>query len=184
MINLLKKLKNKKIESELEYYYNNIVLLARDKRLYIQGGVPDTIDGRYELIILHCHLFVNRMILAGSEEKAFAQKLINYMFRDFDRSLREIGVGDLSVGKKIKFMVSSYYGRANTYQKALNKNSQITDEALKNNLYGTINPNQNEVEYMKIYIKNLIRYLSSLKKHDVLICFQNNINFFEGLSDE
>ena len=184
MINLLKKLKNKKIESELEYYYNNIVLLSRDKRLYIQGGVPDTIDGRYELIILHCHLFVNRLIIAGSEEKAFAQKLINYMFRDFDRSLREIGVGDLSVGKKIKFMVSSYYGRANTYQKALNKNSQITDEALKNNLYGTINPNQNEVEYMKIYIKNLIRYLSSLKNHDVLICFQNNINFFEGLSDE
>ncbi len=184
MINLLKKLKNKKIESELEYYYNNIVLLARDKRLYIQGGVPDTIDGRYELIILHCHLFVNRLIISGSEEKAFAQKLINYMFRDFDRSLREIGVGDLSVGKKIKFMVSSYYGRANTYQKALNKNSQITDKALKNNLYGTINPNQNEVEYMKIYIKNLIRYLSSLKNHDVLICFQNNINFFEGLSDE
>ena len=184
MLNLFKKFKNKKNNSEIEYYYNNIVLLARNKRLYIQGGVPDTIDGRFELIILHCHLFVNRLILAGIEEKAFAQKLINYMFRDFDRSLREIGVGDLSVGKKIKFMVSSYYGRANTYQKALNKNSQITDEALKNNLYGTINPNQNEVEYMKIYIKNLIRYLSSLKNHDVLICFQNNINFFEGLSDE
>jgi len=184
LINLLKKLKNKKIESELEYYYNNIVLLARDKRLYIQGGVPDTIDGRYELIILHCHLFINRLIIAGSVEKAFAQKLINYMFRDFDRSLREIGVGDLSVGKKVKFMASSYYGRANTYQKALNENSQIIDKALKNNLYGTINPNQNEVEYMKTYIKNLIRYLSSLKNSDVLICFQNNINFFEGLSDE
>ena len=184
MLNLFKKFKNKKNNSEIEYYYNNIVLLARNKRLYIQGGVPDTIDGRYELIILHCHLFVDRMILAGSEEKAFAQKLINYMFRDFDRSLREIGVGDLSVGKKIKFMVSAYYGRANTYQKALNKNSQIIDKALKNNLYGTINPNQNEVEYMKIYIKNLIRYLSSLKNHDVLICFENNINFFEGLSDE
>ena len=184
MINLLKKLKSKKIESELENYYNNIVLLARDKRLYIQGGVPDTMDGRYELIILHCHLFVNRLIIAGSEEKAFAQKLINYMFRDFDRSLREIGVGDLSVGKKIKFMVSSYYGRANTYQKALNKNSQSIDSALKKNLYGTINPNQNEVKYMKIYIKNLITYLSSLKNRDLLICFQNNINFFEGLSDE
>ena len=184
MINLLKKIKSKKIESELEDYYNNIVLLARDKRLYIQGGVPDTIDGRYELIILHCHLFVNRLIISGLEEKKFAQKLINYMFRDFDRSLREIGVGDLSVGKKIKFMVSSYYGRANTYQKALNKNSQIIDKALKNNLYGTIIPNQNELEYMKIYINNLIRYLSSLKNRDVIICFQNNINFFEGLSDE
>ena len=105
MINLFKKLKNKNNDSEIEYYYNNIVLLARNKRLYIQGGVPDTIDGRYELIILHCHLFVSRLILAGLEEKTFAQKLINYMFRDFDRSLREIGVGDLSVGKKIKFMV-------------------------------------------------------------------------------
>ena len=184
MINLFKKLKNKNNDSEIEYYYNNILLLARNKRLYIQGGVPDTIDGRFELIILHCHLFVNRLILAGSEEKAFAQKLINYMFRDFDRSLREIGVGDLSVGKKIKFMVSSYYGRANTYQKALNKHSKIIDKALKNNLYGTISPNKNEVKYMKFYIKNLLRYLSSLKNSDVLICFQNNIDLFEGLADE
>ena len=184
MINLLKKLKNKKNDTEIEYYYNNIVSLARNKRLYIQGGVPDTIDGRYELIVLHCHLFVNRLIIAGSEEKVFAQNLINYMFRDFDRSLREIGVGDLSVGKKVKFMVSSYYGRANSYQKALNKNSEIIDKALKNNLYGTIIPNKNEVKYMKSYIKNLIKYLSSLENSDVLICFQNNINLFEGLSDE
>ena len=168
MINLLKKLKNKKIESELEYYYNNIVLLARDKRLYIQGGVPDTIDGRYELIILHCHLFVNRLIIAGSEEKAFAQKLINYMFRDFDRSLREIGVGDLSVGKKIKFMVSSYYGRANTYQKALNKNSQII-------VLDCVNQKQDILELSEEHIERL-NCTHALLRGNYLNKIYNNVN--------
>jgi len=184
LINFLKIFKNKNNSPKVERFYNDIVLLARNKNLYIHGGVPDTIDGRYELIILHCHLFVKRMIIANSEEKIFAQELINYMFKDFDRSLREIGVGDLSVGKKVKFMVSSYYGRANTYQKALIKNSKIMDEALKNNLYGTITPKKNEVKYMKSYINNLMTYLAFLKNTGVLICFQNNINLFEGLLDE
>ena len=184
MINFLKIFKTNNDITKIENYYNNIVLLARNKKLYIEGGVPDTLDGRFELIILHCHLFVKRLLKAGSEEKVFAQEIINYMFKDFDRSLREIGVGDLSVGKKIKFMVSSYYGRANTYEKAISTNNQIIDEALKKNLYGTSSPNEIEIKYMKSYINNLLMYLNSLKNDEILICFQNNINLFGGITNE
>ena len=168
----------------VEEFYNNIVLLARNKNLYIKGGVPDTLDGRFELIILHFHFFIKRILLLGPKEKLFAQNLINYMFKDFDRSLREIGVGDLSVGKKVKFMVSSYYGRINIYEKSLNKNSNIIDSALKNNLYGTTNVNEYEVKYMKAYINNLIFFLDSLKNNEVLICFKSDINLYKGLSNE
>ena len=56
------------------------------------------------------------------------------MVTDFDRSLREIGVGDLSVGKKIKFMVSAYYGRANAYDKAMKEDNNYLKEVLKKNI--------------------------------------------------
>ena len=184
MIKFLKIFKKNNDITQIEDYYNNIVLLARNQKLYIEGAVPDTLDGRFELIILHCHFFVKRLLKASSKEKIFAQEIINYMFKDFDRSLREIGVGDLSVGKKIKFMVSSYYGRANTYEKAFSKNSNIIHEALKKNLYGTSSPNAREIKYMKFYINNLNVYLNSLENDEILTCFQNNINLFRGISNE
>jgi cytochrome b pre-mRNA-processing protein 3 len=133
---------------------------------------------------LHFHFFIKRILLLGSDEKLFAQNLINYMFKDFDRSLREIGVGDLSVGKKVKFMVSSYYGRINIYEKSLNKKSNIVDSALKSNRYGTTNVNETDVKYMKADINNLIFFLDSLKNNEVLICFEDDINLYKGLSDE
>ncbi|MBH87981.1 MAG: hypothetical protein CMJ12_02350 [Pelagibacterales bacterium] len=184
MINLFKIFKSRDDITRIEKFYNNIVILARNKNLYIEGGVPDTLDGRFELIILHCHLFVKRLLEASSQEKQFAQEIIDYMFKDFDRSLREIGVGDLSVGKKIKFMVSSYYGRANTYQNALIKGGKTLDDALKKNLYGTNTPNEIEIKYIKIYIDNLTKYLASLKNEEILICFQNNVSPFVGIHNE
>ncbi len=184
MMNLFKIFKSKNDIIRIENFYNNIVILARNKNLYIEGGVPDTLDGRFELIILHCHLFVKRLLEAGLEEKKFAQEIIDYMFKDFDRSLREIGVGDLSVGKKIKFMVSSYYGRANTYQNALIKRGKTIDDALKKNLYGTNTPNEIQIQYIKVYINNLIKYLASLKNEEILICFQSKVNPIKGINNE
>lgn len=184
MMNLFKIFVSKEDSTKIENFYNNIVKLARNKKLYIQGGVPDTIDGRFELIILHCHLFIKRLLEASLKEKKFAQDIIDYMFKDFDRSLREIGVGDLSVGKKIKFMVSSYYGRANTYKKAFNKNGKNIDTALKNNLYGTNSPSEIEIKYIKLYINNLIKNLATLKDEEILTCFQNKKNLFKDISND
>ena len=172
---LLKLLKIKQGSSEVKVFYDNVVSLARNEDLYIQGGVPDTLDGRFELIILHCHLFIKKLISLGDEEKLFSQKLINYMITDFDRSLREIGVGDLSVGKKIKFMVSAYYGRANAYDRAIKNNNKTLGDVLKKNLYGTIKPKNAEIIYMEKYIKNFLDLLSSTKNNKVKAFFEDNI---------
>jgi cytochrome b pre-mRNA-processing protein 3 len=161
--------------SEIKIFYDNVVSLARNEDLYIKGGVPDTIDGRFELIILHCHLFIKKLISLGNEEKLFSQNLINYMITDFDRSLREIGVGDLSVGKKIKFMVSAYYGRANAYDRAIKDHNKTLGDVLKKNLYGTIKPKTDEIIYMKKYIKNFLYLLNSTKGDKVKAFFEDKI---------
>ena len=171
----LKLFKKKQDSREVKTFYDNVVSLARNEDLYIKGGVPDTIDGRFELIILHCHLYIKKLISLGNEEKLFSQNLINYMITDFDRSLREIGVGDLSVGKKIKFMVSAYYGRANAYDRAIKDNNKTLGDVLKKNLYGTNKPKSDEVTYMKKYIKNFINILNSTKDDNVKAFFEDNI---------
>jgi len=145
--------------------------------------IPKSFESKLELFQLN--LIIILWYLAKKDSgKKISFNLIQMFICDLEYAIRELGVSDLSVGKKVKFMVSSYYGRANTYQKALIKNSKIMDEALKNNLYGTIAPKKNEVKYMKSYINNLMTYLAFLKNSGVLICFQNNINLFEGLLDE
>tara|TARA_B110000238_G_scaffold23446_1_gene22772 strand:+ start:60 stop:611 length:552 start_codon:yes stop_codon:yes gene_type:complete len=171
----LKFFKNRRDNIEVKIFYDNVVSLARNKDLYIEGGVPDTIDGRFELIILHCHLFIKRLISSGNEEIFFSQTLINYMITDFDRSLREIGVGDLSVGKKIKFMVSAYYGRANAYDRAIKDNNKTLGDVLKKNLYGTIKPKTDEIIYMQKYIKDFLYLLNSTKNDKVKAFFEDKI---------
>ena len=59
--NLLKSFRASQENNEVKKYYNEIVSLARNSKLYIKGGVPDTLDGRFELIILHCHIFIKRL---------------------------------------------------------------------------------------------------------------------------
>ena len=161
--------------NEVKSFYDSIVSLARNPVLYTKGGVPDTLDGRFESIVLHCHLFIRRLVSVGHTEKEFSQKLINYMVTDFDRSLRELGTGDLSVGKKIKFMVSAYYGRANAYDRAIKENSKILDDVLKNNLYGTNVPKDEEIKFIKKYIKNLLSFINSTDDNKVKYFFKNKI---------
>ena len=83
--------------------YDAIVASARQPRFYADLGVPDTLDGRFDMIVLHLFLVLDRM--KGEDEK-FRQNLTDYFFMDMDRSLREIGVGDLSVGKKVRKMAA------------------------------------------------------------------------------
>ena len=97
------------------------------------------------------------------------------MVTDFDRSLREIGVGDLSVGKKIKFMVSAYYGRANAYDKAIKEGNKSLEEVLKKNIYGTVDPKKDEVKYIEKYIKAFLSLLNSTQDDQVKAFFKKNM---------
>lgn len=99
--------------------YDAIVAQARQPDHYLDAGVPDTVEGRFEMIVLHVILMIRRLRGNGDRADSLAQEIVDEMFRDMDRNLREIGVGDLSVGKKVRRLAEAYQGRAKAYDRAL-----------------------------------------------------------------
>lgn len=90
--------------------YNAIVAQSRREVFYVEWGVPDTITGRFDMISLHAALVFRRLRSNERETREFSQNVFDCFFKDMDRSLREMGVGDLSIGKRIEKMGSLFYG--------------------------------------------------------------------------
>ncbi|HWA42889.1 MAG TPA: ubiquinol-cytochrome C chaperone family protein [Hypericibacter adhaerens] len=122
-----------------ERLYAALVEQARQPAFFREGRVPDSLDGRFEMLTLHAFLVLRRLRAEGPAGAALAQRLFDRMFVDMDESLREIGVGDLSVGKRVKAMAKAFYGRSAAYEAALSDpaGSALAD-ALARNLYGTL----------------------------------------------
>lgn len=102
--------------------YEVIVAAARQKRFYAQFLVPDTPLGRYEMLSLHIFLALHRM---RGEHKALAdlaQEIADEFFKDVDHSLRELGIGDQGVPKRMKKLARMFYGRVAAYGEALDAN--------------------------------------------------------------
>ena len=99
--------------------YAAIVAQSRQPALYTDLGVADSVDGRYDMLVLHMALVLRRLSAGGERAAAVGQELCDLMFRELDRSLREIGVGDMSVPKRIKGLAKMFYGRAEAYGAAL-----------------------------------------------------------------
>jgi cytochrome b pre-mRNA-processing protein 3 len=126
--------------------YAQLTDQARTPVFYRAFGVPDSLDGRYEMVALHAFITLRRLRRDGAATEALAQALFDAMFADMDRSLREIGVSDLSVGKRIKEMARGLYGRIAAYESALaaEPGAAAGDDplaaALARNVYGTVAP--------------------------------------------
>ncbi len=112
--------------------YEAIVAAARHPAFYAQWSVPDTLDGRFDMVALHTFLVLDR--LKGAQS-GFRQALVDEFFRDMDRSLRELGVGDLSVGKKVRKMAEAFYGRVAAYDAALAAGGAELVDAVARNLF-------------------------------------------------
>ena len=124
MMRFLRLFARQRPETNVRAVYEAIVAAARHPRLYADYGVPDTVDGRYDMIILHVIVVLERLKTTGHEGSELSQRLTDYFFADMDRSLREMGVGDLSVGKKVRRMAEVFYGRARAYRSALEAESR------------------------------------------------------------
>ncbi len=111
--------------------YGEIVEQARRPAFYLVCGVADTVQGRFEMIALHMFLVLHRLKREGKPGAALAQDLFDLMFADMDRNLRELGTGDLAVGKRIKTLAQGLYGRVVAYERGL---SPGHDEALRDSL--------------------------------------------------
>lgn len=99
--------------------YQACVKQARQPELYRGLGVPDTPEGRFEMICLHMTVLVERLNREGELGKEAAQEAFDAMFRDLDGALREMAVGDLSVSKKIKALASHFYACLTAYDEAV-----------------------------------------------------------------
>jgi cytochrome b pre-mRNA-processing protein 3 len=108
---------------------------ARAPELFEACGIPDTLDGRFDALALHAALTIDRL---GREPdgEALAQAFFDAMFRHLDLTLREIGVQDLGVGRRIKIMAEGLHGRALAYRESIAGKPEQLLEALRRNAYG------------------------------------------------
>ena len=121
----------------IDKIHGDIVAASRNPAFYERFGVPDTLEGRFELLILHAALALRRLAALPAPGPDMAQDLSNAVFRHFDAALREMGVGDLTVPKRIKTMAEAFLGRAQVYDAALRQdNDQQLGAALTRNVYG------------------------------------------------
>jgi cytochrome b pre-mRNA-processing protein 3 len=116
--------------------YGTIVAQARLPCFYREYGVPDTVNGGFDLLVLHLALVLDR--LADEPQlRELGQALFDHFCTDMDRNLREMGVGDLSVPRHMHRVGEAFYGRAQAYRAGLaHDGQQVLVEALERNIYG------------------------------------------------
>ena len=122
-------------QQESHALYVRMVEQSRRPEFYTNYGVPDTLDGRFDLITLHMYLLIDRLKKDGSNEALELLRAVSEVFfSDMDRSIREMGSSDTGVGKRIKKMSQAFYGRQMAYHMAGDDEEKLT-EALLRNLY-------------------------------------------------
>ena len=141
--------------------YMAAVRQARQPILYTEGGVADTLDGRFDLIVLHVVPLMRRLRQCDEAGRQMSQALFDVMFDDMDQSLREMGVGDLRVGKRVKQMARAFYGRAKAYDQAFDRapgaeRCRAIAEALERNVFNNAPPHAAPVEAMAGYVEMLL----------------------------
>ncbi|MEJ1158608.1 ubiquinol-cytochrome C chaperone family protein [Prosthecomicrobium sp. N25] len=115
--------------------YGSIVAQARQPAFYLDYAVPDTVEGRFEMILVHIALLFDRLKDEDAPIRAGAQEVLDLFFADMDRSLREMGVGDLSMKKKMTKLGQAYNGRALAYGRAAGEGAPALAAAFLKNVW-------------------------------------------------
>lgn len=115
--------------------YASVVLQARRPEFYLNCRVPDSVDGRFDMIALHAFLVLRRLKRDHDRTADLAQDVFDIMFEDMDNNLREMGAGDLGVSRRIKDMAMAFYGRIAAYDAGLDGDDEVLADALRRNLY-------------------------------------------------
>lgn len=126
---------------------------ARTPTLFETCGIPDTLDGRFDALALHAALVIDRLRREPDGE-ALAQAFFDAMFRHLDLTLREIGVQDLGVGRRIKVMAEGLHGRALAYRAALAGGPTPLGDVLRRNAYGGRSPDDTEVACLEAHVRD------------------------------
>src|ERR1700749_1732029 len=117
----------------IEAIYGMIVTQAREPLFYRDLGVPDTVNGRFDLLVLHLWLVLRRL-RAVEGAAVLSQALSDRFCNDMDDNLREMGVGDLRVPKRMQAFGEAFYGRTAAYDMALQAGDEPLAQALCKNI--------------------------------------------------
>ncbi len=145
--------------------YGEIIVQARNPAFYTDFGVADDVEGRFDLLAIHQFLVLRRLKRAGKIEAHFANVLFETMVQDLEDNLREMGVGDLVVGKKVRKLVEGFLGRAERYEENLkgDDRSGLALTVARNIFADETLVDSPQVQAMVDYILHSARLLKSQK---------------------
>lgn len=125
----------------IDALYGMIVAQARSPAFYRGYGVPDTVDGRLDMIVLHLVLLLRQLSKGHGAMPPVGQQVFDRFCQDIDDNFREMGVGDLAVPKKMRAVAEAYYGRAKVYESALaDERPDALEAAVARNVFGVTEP--------------------------------------------
>ena len=148
--------------------YQRIVMQARQPSFYSVAKVSDSVDGRFELIVLHLfillHCFRHDPITAS-----ISQDLVDAMTEDMDRALRQLGVGDLKIGREVRTMAATMHVRLRSYEVALEGEDEMLSRVLSDSFCSDpVTAFDADVELMTIYVRRAIEGISRLPCRDLI----------------
>ncbi len=143
----------------IEPIYGMIVAQAREPLFYKHLGVPDTVDGRFDLLILHLWLVLLRLRTAGGGTE-LSQALFDHFCDDMDANLREMGVGDLAVPRRMRTFGEAFYGRTAAYDLAWQDGEPRLAEALQKNILNGKHPES--AQRLAVYAGRVAASLAAL----------------------
>ena len=127
--------------ANIDALYGMIVAQARSPEFYRGYGVPDTVDGRLDMIVLHMVLMLRQLTQAHGALPPTGQRLFDRFCQDMDDNFREMGVGDFAVPKRMQKVGEAFYGRAKVYESALlDENPSALEAAVSRNVFGAAEP--------------------------------------------
>jgi cytochrome b pre-mRNA-processing protein 3 len=158
--------------------YGAIVAQARNPSFYQAYGVPDTTTGRFEMIVLHQALVLRRLTQDGEEGRRLGQGLFDAFCQDMDDNLREMGVGDLAVPKKMRRMAEAFYGRAAAYDAALAGAEAVLGRAgapdraalaivLARNIWGETATGTEPADRLACYVVEAVQHLAATSRESI-----------------
>lgn len=150
--------------------YIKLVNQARKPFFFQECGVSDTLDGRFDVIVLHLFLLTHRL---KNNSPEFLRDIWEVFFSDMDRSLREMGASDTGIGKRIKKMAQAFYGRIDAYEKTLADEAAFRESIIRN-LYREVAVDEEKISALIAYV---IGNLECLQKQDIAAITSGDLRF-------
>lgn len=176
MFGWLKK-KDRKQTAAFELY-TAMVTQARQPDFYAKLGVPDTLEGRFDLILVHAFILFRRL-KADDGDRDLAQHIFDVMFADLDQNMREMGVGDVGILKRIRKMSESYHGRIVAYEEGVQSGAAELAAALNRNLYADCDASDAQLMAMVGYVHDALTKL----ENQTILQMQNGAVHFPEVPD-